>query len=119
MEDKNMFFGIPKYLFASIFDEIIPDIPDIITKDVKKSLFLRIASTSYCEAIHKELNKYYFGYLFEESGDKINFAYIVIQFDPYKKYFPSDNKFSSSFDNFANKFKKICGMNNEFNNKNL
>ena len=35
MEDKNMFFGIPTYLFASIFDEIIPD---IITKDFKKGI---------------------------------------------------------------------------------
>ena len=62
---------------------------------------------------------YYFGCVSKNSGDKINFAYIVIQFDPYKKYFPGDDKFSSSFDDFANKFKKICGMNNEFNNKNL
>lgn len=116
MEDKNMFFGIPKYLFASIFDEIIPD---IITENVKKSIFLRSAMTNSCKSIYKEPNKYYFGFLSKISGDKINFAYIAIQFDPYKKYFPSDNKFSSSLDNFANKFKKICDMNNEFNNKNV
>ena len=37
MEDKNMFFvSIPTYLFASIFDEIIPD---IITKDFKKGIY--------------------------------------------------------------------------------
>ena len=115
MEDKNMFFGIPKCLFASIFDEIIPD---IITEDVKKSLFSRSVMSISSKYIHTGPN-YYFGCLSKNSGDKINFAYIVIQFDPYKKYFPGDDKFSSSFDDFANKFKKICGMNNEFNNKNL
>ena len=110
-----MFFGIPKCLFASIFDEIIPD---IITEDVKKSLFSRSVMSISFKHIHTGPN-YYFGCVSKNSGDKINFAYIVIQFDPYKKYFPGDDKFSSSFDDFANKFKKICGMNNEFNNKNL
>ena len=110
MDDKNMFFGIPTYLFASIFVEIIPD---IITKDFKKDILKTINLSIYC-----------FRSLLNVSRDKINFAYIVIQLFPYKKYSPSDalnclKKFYSPVNNFANKFKKICDMYNEFNNKNL
>ena len=81
--------------------------------------------SSSIDAGHEEFNKnYYFRYLFNKSRDKINFAYIVIQLDPYKKHSPNDglfclNKYSSSHDNFVSKFKKICDMYNEFNNKNL
>ena len=79
---------------------------------------------SSIDAVHKQFNKYCFRYLSNVSRDKINFVYIVIQFDPYKYYSPSEglnylNKYFQSSDNFANKFKKICDQYNVFNNINL
>lgn len=95
MEDKNMFLGIPTYLFASTFDEIIPN---IITKDLKKHILLKILMCSSIDAVHKQFNKYCFHYLSNVSRDKINFVYIVIQFDPYKYYSPSEGL------NYLNKY---------------
>jgi hypothetical protein len=128
MEDKNMFFGIPTHLFESIFNKIIPD---IVTEEKKERILkklklylVRKGNPSFYEETQININQNHyqnhcFRSLLNVSTDKIkiNFAYIVI-------HSPNDglnflNKFSSSLDNFANKFKKICDMNNEFSNKNL
>ena len=51
---------IPTYLFASTFDEIIPN---IIIKDHKKHILLKILMCSSIDAVHKQFNKYCFRYL--------------------------------------------------------